>query len=102
MRREKSDGFVSDPRDPRVYDKIAARWEPFEQDYLDPAYAGTSHIRYDSETNQAEELQVNFSLRKITDRVIHLITHQELGIEPLADGKFGRYSMEKSYFQSPA
>jgi len=41
--RDNSDGLLSDPNDPRVYDRLAALWEEIRDDFK---YPGNNHISY--------------------------------------------------------
>jgi len=50
--RPKGDGLLSDPNDPRVYDKLQADSDPVEVDFKHPGQEHVSYVQFDSETNK--------------------------------------------------
>jgi len=48
LRRPSSDGMISDPNNPGVYDKMAGAWEPVSVDYAHPGVDFVSYITYNS------------------------------------------------------
>jgi len=50
--RSVGDGLLSDPNDPRVYDKLQADSDPVEVDFRYPGQEHVSYVQFDSETNK--------------------------------------------------
>lgn len=67
--RPKGDGFLSDPNNTEVYDRLKADSDPVEIDFLHPGQDHVSYIQFDSERNQL----VRKIIRKGTSRFINEI-----------------------------
>lgn len=52
MKRPNSDGFVSDPYDTKVYNRLKEEWEPVEIDHINFGSDHFSYLLYDSHTNK--------------------------------------------------
>lgn len=64
--RPKGDGFLSDPNDTAVYDRLKNDSDAVDMDFLHPGQDHVSHIQFDSEQNQL----VRKIVRKGTSRFI--------------------------------
>ena len=71
--RPTSDGLVVEPRDTKAYDKIAQRWQDINQDFQLFQSVPISYVRYNSETNYLQEMQVNPKVRQLVDRIKEII-----------------------------
>jgi len=57
--RPKSDGLISDPNNPKVYEKLAGLWEDVMQN--DFKYPGSDHVSYITYNTETKEIQVKFA-----------------------------------------
>ena len=68
--RANSDGLLSDPNNPKVYEKLAELWEDImESDFK---YLGSDHvsyISYNSENNQVDIKKVGEEMKKIISEI---------------------------------
>lgn len=55
--RPSSDGLISDPNDPRVYDKLASTWEDISVDFKHP---GNSHVSYITYNTENQDFKINY------------------------------------------
>ncbi len=58
--RPKGDGIISDPCDPKVYDKMARSWEDIETDFK---YPGEDHVSY----AQIDTLKLKYNPKIVSD-----------------------------------
>ena len=74
--RPNSDGLISDPNDPRVYDKLSKEWESIDEDFKHLGVDHVSHVTYDSSENALEIVRVdknNKKLIRFIDRIEKLL-----------------------------
>lgn len=76
-KRPGSDGLVVPPKDTRVYDYIAERWESILLDVDGAGQLIPSYIQYDSEEHKVYEVSVKTSARELVDEVTQVLL--ELG-----------------------
>ncbi len=70
QQRPKSDGFISDPNNPSVYEKLSKLWEDIkEYDFKYPGSDHVSYITYDTETNKIENKLVQNELKDFINKV---------------------------------
>lgn len=50
--RPDSDGLISKPNEPQVYDRIKSLWEPIEKDFRFPGQDFVSYLTYNTEENK--------------------------------------------------
>lgn len=65
--RQKNDGLVTSPRDPKVYDKVKGTWEDIAKDLMQNQHV--SLIRFDTERNLFEEVRINPCVSELTEKV---------------------------------
>src|SRR3989338_6055198 len=71
--RPTSDGLVVEPRNTRVYDRLSAKWQDINNDLRLFPSAPISYVRYNSEANQFQEVQVRDSVRPLVDSIRQII-----------------------------
>tara|TARA_Y100000310_G_scaffold344821_1_gene459763 strand:+ start:3209 stop:3778 length:570 start_codon:yes stop_codon:yes gene_type:complete len=72
--RPPSDGLLSKPRDPKVYNRIAPLWEDISLDFKYPGQDFVSYLRYNSETNNLDVRKLTRGMKGFVDRVEKIIT----------------------------
>ena len=74
--RPKGDGIISDPYDPKVYDKMARSWEDIKLDFRYPGEDHVSYVQIDTENLRYTPCIVSKEMKKFTNRVGSiLLTH---------------------------
>ena len=71
--RPASDGLVVEPRDPKAYDKLAQRWQDISTDLDIPANQHISYLRYNTKTNDVQEMHVRDAVRPLVDSIRQII-----------------------------
>lgn len=67
--RPYSDGFVSDPNDPAVWDKTARYWESVEIDFKYPGVDFVSHLVFDTEKETIDKKIVRPGLKRFISKI---------------------------------
>ena len=71
--RPKSDGLVVDARNPKAYDKLSARWQDIGEDFKLFPSVPISYLKYNTEINDVQEVQVNPNVRLLVDKIKEII-----------------------------
>ena len=72
--RPNSDGLVSDPNNPIIYDKLAQLWEEvLENDFKYPGSDHVSYIVYDSEKIAVEKKIVQKEVQRVVEKIEPLL-----------------------------
>ncbi len=75
--KPKSDGLVTDPRDPRVYEKLAMKWEDIQHDMeCFPDYP-LSYLRYNTEIKDMEEVRVSPETKPLVNSIKQILSEQD-------------------------
>ena len=72
--RPKSNGLLVEPRNPRVYKKLAMRWEDIQHDLEDFQDYPLNYIRYNSEISCVEEVQVSPDMRPLVHTIKQILS----------------------------
>lgn len=64
-RPPRTDGLVSNPRNPKAYDRLKAKWQDINDDLNVFSNFPISYLKYDSETNQLKEVYIRDSVRSV-------------------------------------
>ena len=67
--RPVNDGLVVEPRNPHVYDKLSAKWQDIDVDLGIPTKQHVSYLKYNTETNDFQEIRVNPHVRLLAEKV---------------------------------
>ena len=69
-----SDGLLSDPYDPRIYDRLAKSWEDIQTyDFKYPGSDHVSYIQYDSENGKIEKKIIQKNSSKFIQEISDLL-----------------------------
>ena len=82
--RPVSDGLVSDPGDPAVYDKMAATWHSVEEDFSLRGIDFVSHVVYNSELKNLERKRIALGMEKfikLLEKTLLLVPLQNTAID---------------------
>ena len=68
-----SDGLISDPNNPKVYDKISKLWENISLDFKYPGEGHVSYISYDSEKNTIKEQVISPNHKRFINKISKIL-----------------------------
>lgn len=71
--RPKADNLISDPRDPKVYDRIKKLWEPVEIDFKYPGEDHVSHMIYNTEKNKIETPVITKGMKDFLNQIKRIL-----------------------------
>lgn len=74
--RSKNTGLFVEPRNPKVYDKLAYRWEPLIDDLPQFSCVRINYIKYDSENRTIEKIVVWNEVTKMVHMITQLLTSE--------------------------
>jgi len=72
-KRPLSDGLLSKPNDPRVYDRIFPLWEDINNDFRFPGQDFVSFLTYNSEKNIVEKHKITLGMGKLINKIEKII-----------------------------
>ncbi len=75
-KRPKGDKLVSDPKYPRVYDKLKKEWEPVEMDFLHFGSDHVNHVIYDSHLNKMTRVIEQRGSRGFISKIEKILTKE--------------------------
>lgn len=71
--RPSGDKLLSDPCNPKVYDRLLPLWEPIELDYKNPGQDFVSHLVYDTEKLALERKKLTKNMAKFANTIENII-----------------------------
>mgnify|MGYP001572469663 CR=1 FL=1 len=78
--RPKSDGLVSKPNEPRVYDRIKNLWEDINLDYKYPGQDFVSHLVYDTEKDKIYSKKLTPRIEKFARKIEKILLRKSKAI----------------------
>lgn len=67
--RPSGDGLLSDPNDPKVYDRLKALWENVEIDFKYPGEDHVAYLQFDSDKNELKEIIPRKNMKAVTRQI---------------------------------
>ena len=74
--RPKSDGLISKPNEPKVYDRIRDLWEDINIDFKYPGQDFVSYITYNTEENKIYKNRVTYGVGKFIDEIEKILLNK--------------------------
>ncbi len=71
--RPKSDGLISKPNDPKVYDRIKRLWEDINIDFRFPGQDFISYIMYNTKENRIYKNKITIGLGKFIKKIERIL-----------------------------
>ena len=68
-KRPGSDGLLSDPNDPKIWDKLANSWEDIQKDFQYPGEEHVSYIQFDTEKMSINHKVVQTGTKRFINQI---------------------------------
>jgi len=67
--RPKGDGLISDPNDPKVYDRLSSSWQEISSDFEYPGEEHVSYIKFNSENGKMEKVIIRKKIHSFVNQI---------------------------------